>query len=65
MKIKIYGYLFLEDGTVSKLDPDVMTTDFRDNATDADIWQLVCGTFTAMGIEHFLISYDKIKKGEE
>ena len=38
MKIKIYGYLFLEDGTVSKLDPDVMTTDFRDNATDADIW---------------------------
>lgn len=65
MKVRIYGYLFLKNGTISKLDPDIMTTDFRDGTTDADIWQILSSTFAAMGAEHFLISYDKIKGEEE
>lgn len=65
MKVKIYGYLFLEGGTIFKINPDIMTADFRDNATDADIWQVVCSSFIGMDIEHFLISYDKIKEEEE
>lgn len=56
MNVNIYGVVFPDN---QPMVPINHTSVFPDNARDENIWDIIHESFKQMGIEYYLVTYDK------
>lgn len=59
MNVNIHGILFPDNSPAVSIDHTLI---FPDGARDENIWDIIHESFKQMGIEHYLVTYDKVKE---
>lgn len=58
MNVNIRGILFPSNQPAIPIDHTLI---FPDNAQDGNIWDIIHESFKQMGIEYYLVTYDKAR----
>ena len=59
MNVNIYGILLSDDQPAVSINHTLI---FPDGARDENIWDIIHESFKQMGIEHYLVTYNKVKE---
>lgn len=59
MNVNIRGVLLPDNQPAVSIDHTLI---FPDNIRDENIWDIIHESFKQMGIEHYLVTYDKVKE---
>lgn len=59
MNVNIRGILFPDNSPAVSIDHTLI---FPDGVRDENIWDIIHESFKQMGIEHYLVTYTKVKE---